>query len=107
MVDVETPTHWDDALQLRITAELPDVSEEDVEVAVSGDVLTIMGKQRVEHEQSGDRGRFRSFSRSVRLPCEVKECDIDATFDKGVLTIRVHKLAEWQKALRRIEVKRD
>jgi HSP20 family protein len=49
--------------------------------------------------------RFGAFSRSVRLPFEVKDENIAARYDKGVLTIGVPKLAEAQKAARRIDVK--
>jgi HSP20 family protein len=49
--------------------------------------------------------RFGSFSRSLRLPFEVKDEKVDAKYDKGVLTIRVPKPAEIQNAVRRIEVK--
>jgi HSP20 family protein len=46
-----------------------------------------------------------SFSRSLRLPFEVKNEKVEAKYDKGVLTVRVPKPAEAQRAVRRIEVK--
>ena len=49
--------------------------------------------------------RFGAFSRSVRLPFEVKDEEVDARYDKGVLTIRVPKPADMQRAARRIEVR--
>jgi HSP20 family protein len=49
--------------------------------------------------------RFGSFSRSVRLPFEIKDERVDATFKGGLLTIHLPKPAELQKAVRRIEVK--
>ena len=93
-----------------VTAELPGVSDKDVEVSVAGDILTIRGEKRAEHEEkSGDatymERRFGSFSRSVRLPFEIKDERVDATFKDGVLTIHLPKPAELQKAVRRIEVK--
>lgn len=96
--------------KLEITAELPGVDEKDVEVTVTGDILTIKGQKMVEHEEEGDNGTHterhtESFSRSVRLPFEAHDDKIDATLDNGVLTIRVHRLAEEQKAGRRIQVK--
>jgi HSP20 family protein len=93
-----------------ITAELPGVSEREVEVTLAGDILTIKGEKKAEQEQkNGDatyvERRFGSFSRSLRLPFEVKDEKVDAKYDKGVLTIRVPKPAEIQNAVRRIEVK--
>lgn len=49
--------------------------------------------------------RFGSFSRSVRLPFEIKDERVDAKFKDGLLTIHLPKPAELQKAVRRIEVK--
>ena len=113
MVDLATlaPGHRDDVLELVITADLPGVDEKDVEVTLSGDTLTIKGEKKIEHEEKGDDGRYTerrvgSFSRSIRLPLEVQEEEIDANFDDGVLTTRVHKQPQAQKTVRRIEVKR-
>jgi HSP20 family protein len=93
-----------------VTAELPGLDEKDFEVTVAGDVLTIKGEKKAEHEEkNGDayymERRFGSFSRSVRLPFEVKDEKVDAKYDKGVLTIRIPKPAAAQNAVRRIEVK--
>jgi Hsp20/alpha crystallin family len=46
-----------------------------------------------------------SFSRSIRLPFELEDEQVDAKYDKGVLTIRIPKPAEAQQNVRRIEVK--
>lgn len=46
-----------------------------------------------------------SFSRSLRLPLKVKDEKVEAKYVKGVLTVRVPKPAEAQRAVRRIEVK--
>jgi HSP20 family protein len=96
--------------EIVVTAELPGLDEKDFEVTVAGDVLTIKGEKKAEHEEkNGDayymERRFGSFSRSVRLPFEVKDEQVDAKYEKGVLTVRIPKPAEVQKAVRRIEVK--
>jgi HSP20 family protein len=122
MVDLATlgPAHVDDVCELVISADLPGVDENDVEVTLSGDTLTIRGEKKVEHEEVTDEGRYRErrvqvLSRSIRLPFEVKDGDIDADFDDGVLTVCVHKPPEAmsvqkppevQETVRRIEVKR-
>ena len=96
--------------EMVITAELPGVSDKDVEVSLVGDVLTIKGEKKSEQEhKDGDstyvERRFGSFSRSVRLPFEVKDGQVDARFKDGVLTIHLPKPAELQRAVRRIDVK--
>jgi HSP20 family protein len=97
--------------EIVITAELPGLDEKDFEVTVAGDVLTLKGEKRAEHEERDGSSyyaerRFGAFSRSVRLPFEAGNAKMEATYDKGVLTVRVAKPAELQRAQRRIEVRR-
>jgi HSP20 family protein len=94
-----------------VTAELPGLDDKDFEVTVSGDLLTLKGEKKAEREErNGDahyiERRFGAFSRSVRLPFEVKDAKVDAQYEKGVLTIRIPKPAELQRPARRIDVRR-
>lgn len=88
--------------EVRVTAELPGVEEKDVEVSLSGDVLTIKGEKKEEKEEKGEE-RYRlersygSFRRSFSLPCEVNSEKATATYKKGVLTITLPKVAEAKK----------
>jgi HSP20 family protein len=96
--------------QIVVTAEMPGLDDKDFEVSVSGDILTLKGEKKAEHEhRNGDahymERRFGSFSRSVRLPFEVQDEKVDARYEKGVLTIRVPKPADMQRQIRRIEVR--
>ena len=96
--------------EMVITAELPGVSDKDVDVSVLGDVLTIKGEKKSEKEQKdGDstyvERRFGSFARSVRLSFEVKDGQVDARFKDGVLTINMPKPTDMQRSVRRIAVK--
>ncbi len=87
---IESDTHY------VLRADLPGVSEEDINVQLDHDVLTISGERKAEHE---DRraGYYRvertsgSFQRSVRLPEGIDAEAITATFDKGVLEVSVPK----------------
>jgi HSP20 family protein len=93
-----------------LTAELAGVTGKDVEVSLAGDVLTIKGEKKTEtKEKKGDsyytERSFGSFSRSLRLPFEVKDEKVDAKFKDGVLTVRLPKPAEMQKAVRKVDVK--
>jgi len=105
VVDVE-----ENDKEIVVTAELPGLEEKDLEITASADILTIKGEKKAERKENDGNGyymerRFGSFSRSVRLPYEVKDQDVDAHYEKGVLTIRVPKPEEMQKAVRRIELK--
>ena len=100
----------DNDKELVITAELPGLDEKDFEVTLAGDVLTIKGEKKAETENRRGSGyyverRFGSFARSLRLPFDVNGEQVEAKYDKGVLTVKVPKPAEAQREVRRIEVK--
>ncbi len=91
----------DDALH--VEAELPGVSEKDVNVELNDDVLTIRGEKKTSREDKNlhvvERS-FGSFSRSVRLPFSVSPDEVQAQFENGVLTITLPKAAAQQKTHR-------
>lgn len=104
-IDVE-----DGEKDLVVTAELPGLDAKDFEVTLLGDVLTIKGEKKdARDEKNGGahyvERRFGAFSRSLRLPFEAGDQKVEASYDKGVLTIRVPKPAELAKPARRIDVK--
>ena len=79
-----------------LRADLPGLSEDDVNVELDGNVLTVSGERRSSTEdRKGGYYRversYGSFSRSVRLPEGVDADAITATFDKGVLEVTVPK----------------
>jgi HSP20 family protein len=84
----------DDHFVLR--ADLPGLGPDDVTLEVEDNVLTISGERRAEHESKGE-GYYRverasgPFRRSLTLPEGVELDDIAASFDKGVLEIRIPK----------------
>jgi HSP20 family protein len=70
----------------------------------------VKGEKKAEHDEKNGgvwyaERRYGSFSRSMRLPFEVTDENVDARFENGVLVIRIPKPAEAQKSMRRIEVK--
>jgi HSP20 family protein len=82
-----------------VKVELPGVKEEDVDVSVSGDMLTISGEKREESEEKKkgyyySESSYGSFSRSVTVPSSVDTNKIAADFDKGVLEITLPKTPE-------------
>lgn len=98
----------DDALQ--ITAELPGLSEKDVEISLSDGVLTLKGEKKEEKvtEEKGyhlSERRYGSFQRSFRLPEGIDEDKIEARCEKGVLKIIAPKSPEAAKQAKKIAVK--
>ena len=79
-----------------LKADLPGLSENDVNIELEDSVLTISGQRRSEHEDRKD-GFYRlerasgSFSRSLTLPDGVDPEKVQASFDRGVLEVRIPK----------------
>jgi HSP20 family protein len=93
-----------------ITAELPGMDEKNIEVKLSNVSLTIRGeKQEKKEEKKKDycvqERRFGSFERSFVLPEGIDRDKIEANFGKGVLTVKLPKTAEAQKAEKKIAIK--
>ena len=82
-----------------LRADLPGVSEEDVNIELEDSVLTISGQRKSEHEEHKEgfhrveRG-YGSFTRSLTLPEGVNAEAIKASFDRGVLEVRIPKPEE-------------
>jgi HSP20 family protein len=94
----------------KISAELPGIDAKDMEVSVSGDMLTLKGEKRQEKEEKDKNYHFSersygSFQRSFQLPSSVDRDKVAADFSKGVLTITLPKTVEAQKPQKKIEVK--
>jgi HSP20 family protein len=82
-----------------LRADLPGLSQEDVNVELEDNVLTVSGERKSEHEERKE-GYYRverasgAFSRSLTLPEGVDASAIKAGFDKGVLEVRIPKPEE-------------
>lgn len=92
---------------LEITAELPGVSQGDVDLRIEGDVLTIRGEKRNErrdkHAHVIERS-YGTFQRSLQLPFSPDPERVEASSENGVLAITVPKKGQQEKA-HRIEVR--
>ena len=76
---------------IEMTAELPGVAEEDIELSLDGDILTISGEKRDQHPGKKVHFTERSygtFQRSIQLPFAPEPGRLDASSESGVLTIR-------------------
>ena len=93
-----------------VKAELPGVDPKEVEVNLTGSTLTVKGEKKEEREEKTENMHriersFGSFSRSVTLPCEVKEDKIEATFKDGVLNLKLPKAESSKKRSIKIDIK--
>jgi len=87
---VETDDHF------VLTADLPGLGEEDVNIEIEENVLTVSGERKAEHEDKREgfvrvERSYGSFRRSLTLPEGVDADAVSANFDKGVLEIRIPK----------------
>lgn len=84
---------------IRITCDLPGVDKNDVDVSLSGNVLTIHGEKKGEEEKTDARiyrkeNWYGSFRRSLTLPAYVDRDKIDAEMKNGVLKLTLPKKEE-------------
>jgi HSP20 family protein len=82
-----------------VKAALPGFKAEDVQINVTGDILTIRGDVKHEEEQKEKAWHIRehrwgSFERSISLPTAVVSEKAQADFDNGILTITLPKAEE-------------
>jgi HSP20 family protein len=82
-----------------VKAELPGMEPKDIDVTLSGDILTIRGEKETEEEKKDEKyhytERYRgSFERSFRMPAEIEPDKVEAAFDKGILTVTLAKTKE-------------
>ena len=87
---VETADHF------VLRADLPGLSDDDVDISLEDNVLTISGERKTKHEEYSE-GYYRiergsgTFSRSLTLPEGVDPSSVRASFDRGVLEVRIPK----------------
>jgi HSP20 family protein len=82
-----------------VKASIPGMKAEDVQINITGDVLTLKGEVKQEEERKDKawhirEQRFGSFERSVALPTAVKTDKAEAVFENGILTITLPKADE-------------
>jgi HSP20 family protein len=85
--------------ELVVTAALPGMKADDVEITLTGQSLTLRGEFKADEQVSRDQylyreRRYGAFSRSLQLPVRVQGDHTEATFADGVLTLRIPKAEE-------------
>ena len=94
-----------------ISAEMPGMGEEDIDVTVADNVLTIEGEKRQEREEKKKdyhlkERRYGKVHRALRLPQDVDANKINAKFDKGVLSVELPRKGGNKKKGRKISIKK-
>lgn len=100
--------------EVRITAELPGISLDDVDVTVTGNRISVSGQKTSETEQKPEEGRTfhrierrsGAFRREMTLPFEIDADKVTAEARDGVLTVTVPKPPEEVARARKVEVKK-
>jgi HSP20 family protein len=106
LFDQSQPQRWVPAMDLveaedhfLLRADLPGLTEADVNIEFRDNTLTVSGERKAEHEQRKE-GYYRverasgSFARSLTLPEGVDPQGVTANFDRGVLEVRIPKPAQ-------------
>lgn len=100
--------------EFRVTAELPGLTEADVDVSVTGDRIVIKGEKKSEKEEKSDEeGRefhriersSGAFQRMMTLPFQIDRGAVEAIVKDRVLTVKIPKPPESVESTKRIEVK--
>ena len=98
----------DNGKEIVVKAEVPGLGPEDIDVRVTGNVLTLSGEKKEETEEKREgyyrtERRFGSFYRTVQLPPGTASDGVTAEYGKGLLTVKIPKSEDA--APKRIEIK--
>jgi HSP20 family protein len=94
---------------LVLTLELPGISEKDVSVSITGDLLTVKGERRFENQVKEQdllhvERTYGKFERLIHLPMAVQADRVKATYRDGVLEIKLPKAEELKPKEIKIDV---
>ncbi len=91
----------EDENKIHVKADMPGLTEKDIEVTVENGILTISGERKEEHREEDEKKRYivsercyGSFRRSLTLPEGIKANEIKAHFKVGVLNVEIPKAEE-------------
>lgn len=95
--------------EYKICVEIPGVQEEDIQIEVQGDTLSIRGEKKQEKEDKNENYHkversYGAFQRLLSLPEDADVEHIDASFNAGILNVRVAKNDQAKPSGRKIEV---
>jgi HSP20 family protein len=90
---------YEDEHNITLKLEVPGIDENDIDVRIDNNTLTVHGERKIEKEEKEENFRrverqYGSFTRTFTLPNSVDPGQVSAHYDKGVLTIKLAKKAE-------------
>jgi len=95
--------------EFRVEAELPGLSEKEIEVVLEGEWLTLKGEKREERAEDGlvrhGERVYARFERRLELPCEVEAEKVRAHYKHGVLYVTLPKVEAAKRGARQVEVR--
>lgn len=100
----------EDDKAFHVTADIPGLTDKEVEVTFNDGTLTIRGEKKIERDEKRDTWHIierssGSFARQLGLPTNIDVDKIEAIFDKGVLTVTLPKQPDEKAKAKKIEVK--
>lgn len=90
---------YEDEQKVVLKLEVPGIKQEDLDIRVENNTLTVRGERKLEKEEKEENfhrleRRYGSFYRAFTLPNTVDTENIDASYEAGVLQLSLHKKAE-------------
>ena len=90
---------YEDEHNVTLKIEVPGIEEKDIDVRIENNTLTVHGERKFEKEEKEENYRrverqYGSFTRSFTLPNTVDAESVSASYDKGMLKIKLSKKAE-------------
>ena len=103
-------TETEEAVHVR--AELPGMTDKDIDITLNADALVLRGEKRVEdRKEEGSHVYFESsygsFQRTVPLHCEIHTDGVDCSMKNGVLNLTLPKAPESKKSSRKISIRSE
>lgn len=97
---------------IKVTAELPGISEKDVEISLVDNILTVNGEKKSETIDENDiyhimERSYGSFTRSLQLPYAPEEKKISASFKDGILSLTIPRPSETKPNIYKIPVHKE
>src|ERR1700736_2201642 len=90
---------YEDEHNVTLKIEVPGIDEKDIDVRIENNTLVVHGERKIEKEEKEENYRrverqYGSFTRTFTLPNTVETETVSATYDKGVLKVKLAKKAE-------------
>jgi len=100
---------YEEGDELVVKGELPGITQEDLDIELTGTTLTIKGEKKREREVKEEdyyrcERSYGAFTRTIELPYEVQADKVKATLKNGVLDVRLQKTEEAKKKTVKIKV---